>query len=163
MPRGPRRNLRPVPARKSQRSAATSTANCPTAWQASIRYGTPSSAHTSPTAPASCTNPELVGTQLSATRRVPGWRASWRTLAGSTPPSGRSSARTVSTAARPEVEGGHRLAEGHGRILDDRHVSGRCAHHPPQQLVRLPYHGLGFVFCLVAPNRRLALEMRRDR
>src|SRR2546429_3534980 len=79
MPRGPRRNLRPVPARKSQRSAATSTANCPTAWQASIRYGTPSSAHTSPTAPASCTNPELVGTQLSATRRVRAWRARWRT------------------------------------------------------------------------------------
>src|SRR5205807_2417916 len=65
--------------------------------------------------------------------------------------------------ARPEVEGGHRLAEGHGRVLDDRHVSGRCAHHPAQQLVGLPYRGLGFVLCLVAPDRRLALEMRRDR
>ena len=37
MPRGPRRNLRPVPVSMSHPSAATSMGNCPTAWVASSR------------------------------------------------------------------------------------------------------------------------------
>ena len=41
MPRGPRRNLRPVAERMSQPIVSTSTGICPTDWQASSRYGTP--------------------------------------------------------------------------------------------------------------------------
>ena len=41
MPRGARRNLRPVAASRSHPIASTSTGICPTDWQASSRYGTP--------------------------------------------------------------------------------------------------------------------------
>ena len=41
MPRGPRRNLRPVAASRSQPRVSTSTSSWPTDWHASSRNGTP--------------------------------------------------------------------------------------------------------------------------
>src|SRR3989454_1530990 len=71
--------------------------------------------------------------------------------------------RRDDAVARSEVEGGHRLAEGHGRVLDDGQVSGRGAQQTRQQLVRLAHAGLGFVLCLVAADRRFALEVPGER
>jgi hypothetical protein len=61
-----------VPARKSQPIFSTSTGSCPTAWQASSRYGTSAAFAMRPTAAAGFTSPPLVGIQvrtMSFTRR----------------------------------------------------------------------------------------------
>ena len=85
MPRGPRRNLRAVAARKSQRSRPTSTGIWPTAWQASTRYGTPAASQISPTSSPAAPGRSWSGTQVTATSRQRGWAASRRTESGSTP------------------------------------------------------------------------------
>jgi len=46
---------------------------------------------------------------------------------------------------------------------NDRHVPGRGAHHTAQQLRTFAHAGLGFVFRLVAADRRLALEVPGER
>ena len=72
-------------------------------------------------------------------------------------------ARGDDAVARTEVERGHRLAEGHGRVLDDGYVPGRRAHQTPQQLVRLAYAGLCFIGCFIAADRRFPLEEPDER
>ena len=52
MPRGPRRNLRPVAESMSQPISPTSTGICPTDWQASSSSGTPAARQAAPTAAA---------------------------------------------------------------------------------------------------------------
>src|SRR5437879_7431411 len=186
MPRGPRRNLRPVAARKSHRSAFTSIAICPTVWQASTRYGTPSSAQTSPTARASCTSPELVGTHDRATSRVRGSRARRRTLSGSTPPWEIVGAHGLDagalrqgqvhqlirrvvgaggddTVAGAEVERGEGLGERDGRVLDERDVPGPRADELRHEGVRLAHAELPLVARLVAADRRLPRQVLHER
>ena len=79
MPRGPRRNLRPVAASRSQPSVSTSTSSWPTDWHASSRNGTPALRVRAPTASAGFTTPPPVGTCVSATRAtsVSSRRSSW--------------------------------------------------------------------------------------
>ena len=67
MPRGPRRNLRPVAASRSQPSVSTSTSSWPTDWHASSRNGTPARRVSAPTASAGLTTPPPVGMCVSAT------------------------------------------------------------------------------------------------
>ena len=67
MPRGPRRNLRPVAESMSQPISPTSTGICPTDWQASSSSGTPAARQTAPTAAAGLTSPPWVGTWTSET------------------------------------------------------------------------------------------------
>ena len=62
VPRGPRRNLRPVAVSMSQPRSATSTGNWPTDWVASRRKGTPAARATRPISAAGLTRPPLVGT-----------------------------------------------------------------------------------------------------
>ena len=68
MPRGPRRNLRPVADRKSQPISSTSRSSCPTAWQASSRNGTPAERASAPISAAGFTSPPFVGTWVNDTR-----------------------------------------------------------------------------------------------
>ena len=79
MPRGPRRNLRPVAASRSQPRASTSTTSWPTDWHASSRNGTPARRVRAPTASAGLTTPPPVGTCVSATRATSSSRrrSSW--------------------------------------------------------------------------------------
>src|SRR6266516_864940 len=65
VPRGPRRNLRPVVDRKSHPISCTSMGICPTDWQASNRKGTSASRATLPTCAAGLTSPPLFGVDLA--------------------------------------------------------------------------------------------------
>ncbi len=123
MPRGPRRNLRPVPARKSQLDATL----------------------------GQIVRPHRLDARAASERQV---RQLVRGIVG---------ARGDDAVARTEVERGHRLAEGHGRVLDDGHVPGRRAHQTPQQLVRLAYAGLCFIGCFIPADRRFPLEEPDER
>ena len=67
MPRGPRRNLRPVAESMSQPISPTSTGICPTDWQASSSSGTPAARQAAPTAAAGWTRPPWLGTCTSET------------------------------------------------------------------------------------------------
>ena len=67
MPRGPRRNLRPVAESMSQPISPTSTGICPTDWQASSSSGTPAARQAAPTAAAGWTSPPWLGTCTSET------------------------------------------------------------------------------------------------
>ena len=79
MPRGPRRNLRPVAASRSQPRSSTSTSSWPTDWHASSRNGTPARRVRAPTSSAGLTTPPPVGMCVSATRATSSSsrRSSW--------------------------------------------------------------------------------------
>ena len=75
MPRGPRRNLRPVAASRSQPSAVTSTSSWPTDWHASSRKIAPARRVSAPTSAAGLTTPPPVGTWVRATSATSSSRA----------------------------------------------------------------------------------------
>ena len=72
MPRGPRRNLRPVAQSMSQPMLSTSMSIWPTDWQASSRKGMPCCRAIRPTSSAGFTRPPLVGTWVMAISFVRG-------------------------------------------------------------------------------------------
>ena len=71
MPRGPRRNLRPVADNTSQPRASTSIGSCPTAWHASSSRGTPAARVSRPISATGLMSPLCAGawtTETSFTR-----------------------------------------------------------------------------------------------
>ena len=70
VPRGPRRNFRPLPVRIPQPSSCTSSGSWPADWQASSTNSTPASRQRRPTSTAGFTSPLWVGTWTSDTMAV---------------------------------------------------------------------------------------------
>ena len=96
MPRGARRNLRPVVTSASQPISPTSTGSWPTDWVASSRYGTPAARANAPIEATGSTRPEEVGTWVAA-RSAAGSRSAASSAPRSSCPS--ASSGTISTVA----------------------------------------------------------------
>ena len=99
-PAGPRRNLRPLPARTPQPELARRRAAAgPTDWQASSTKSTPASRHSRPTSAAGFTSPPWVGTWTRRHER--GVVRGQRPLERRRGRSGRASSSSTSTSWQP--------------------------------------------------------------
>ena len=186
MPRGPRRNLRPVPLRMSQPIASTSSGSCPADWHASSSSGTPAARVILPTSAAGFTSPLCVGTCTSDTSLT---SSSSIDSSASTSICPLSSSGTMSirapvraatclsaiqfeaysacagqdAVARREVERVERHVPCPGRVLDDGDLLAAGVQQPCERVVRVLPVVAALGGGLVAADLGLAREVVDDR